>query len=145
IKDVNPKVKNGKPVIGEFSAKYASNNRLGFLPSLVVVAMAEERAFGGTTGKIIPVISSMAPVYNREPAMADQLPTNKRPHGKTPNTIRKLYDDATVARMKTERAERRGYDDPQPSKPSSGKRYEAPRDYDDDDHRPTPRFVLGRR
>lgn len=146
VKDVNPKVETGKSVVGEFSSKYVADNRLGFVPSFVVVSMEEEWAFGGKTGKIIPVISSMSPVFNREPILANRLPTNKRAYGGTPNTILKLYSEDKLKKMKEERITRRGYEDPTPSKPTTSNKARSHQpDYDDTEDRPTPKFILGRR
>lgn len=150
VKDVNPKNETGKAVVGKFSSQYLTGNELGFLPSLVIVSMEEEWAFGGKTGKIIPVISSMAPVFKRDPVSTERLPTNKRAYGNTPNTILKLYDDEALKRMDSERIDRRGYENPEPSKPSSssGRRYDAPtggQNDEDDYDRPSPRMSFGRR
>lgn len=149
IKDVNPKNETGKSVIGNFSSQYAIGNQIGFLPSLVVISMEEEWAFGGKTGKIIPVISSMAPVFKRDPVSIERLPTNKRAYGSTPATILKLYDDESVKRMNTERVNRRGFENPKPSTPtSSGRKYGNSSGSIDDDEsfeRPSPRMSFGRR
>jgi len=149
VKDVNPKNETGKAVVGKFSSQYMTGNELGFLPSLVIVSMEEEWAFGGKTGKIIPVISSMAPVFKREAVSAGRLPTSKRAYGGTPNTILKLYDDEALKRMNFERINRRGYENPEPSRSSSsGRKYDTPSggQNDDDEYgRPSPRMSFGRR
>lgn len=149
VKDVNPKNETGKAVVGKFSSQYMTGNELGFLPSLVIVSMEEEWAFGGKTGKIIPVISSMAPVFKREAVSAGRLPTSKRAYGGTPNTILKLYDDEALKRMNSERINRRGYENPEPSRSSSsGRKYDTPsggQNDDDEYDRPSPRMSFGRR
>lgn len=149
-KDVNPRVETGKGVIGEFSRQYMAGSEIGYLPSLVVVALEEEWAFGGKTGKIVPVITSMAPVFQREAVSADRLPSSKRAYGGTPNTVLKLYNEEVLVEMHAGRISRRGYEDPTPEKPSYGNRNDnnsgGGYGHDDDEgERPTPKMSFGRR
>jgi hypothetical protein len=91
----------------------------------------------------------MAPVFKRDPVSIERLPTNKRGYGNTPTTILKLFDDESVKRMNTERVDRRGFENPEPSTPTSaGRNYGNSSGGIDDDEsfeRPSPRMTFGRR
>lgn len=151
-KDVNPKQETGKGVIGKFTDQYFMDKSIGMLPSLVVVAEEEEWSFGAKTGKIIPVISSMMPLDRRKPVALSRIPSNKQAFGGKPNTINKLYDEQTLEKMEQERIERRGYPNPEPSKPTSSKFGHRKStdasdgaDYDEEERRTTPRFSFAKR
>lgn len=108
VRDVNPKVETPKPVAGQFTQKFISKGKRGFIACLVVVADEEEWEFGGKTGKINRTASSVVPVFKRPPVDPNDLPTSILPMGGVVNTVLTLYNDEQLAKMVKARADRVG-------------------------------------
>lgn len=128
----------------QFDEKRARN---GFLACLAVVTEEEEFAFGGPTGKIIPVVAGLQPCFRKQATDPLYVPTNIRPYKSHPNGIRTLYTDEVLDLMRSERISRRGPDQ-EPSKPArsqSPRQGTSNRDYDEGNIAPKKPIFMGRR